>query len=111
MPNIICTAKECKYNNSELCVKRKISVEGLFSRSQLGTFCESFKLEPRGINFSLESSEIFDEDKIGSKAEVTCNANYCTHNLNSYCQAKKINIKNENARYRSETECESFALK
>ncbi|MDE6408399.1 MAG: DUF1540 domain-containing protein, partial [Anaeroplasmataceae bacterium] len=39
---------------------------------------------------------------------VLCSANYCVYNENNECYAKDISIGNENASYRSETECDSF---
>ena len=43
-----------------------------------------------------------------SPVKVKCSANYCIHNENSECIAKEITVGNENANYRSETECDSF---
>ena len=76
----------CGYNENCKCAKKHINVEGLFAKSKIGTFCQSFK----------------------NTVKVMCSANYCVHNENNECVAKEITVGNENASYRSETECDSF---
>jgi hypothetical protein len=44
MTKVGCRARNCGYNNNEECNKiNKIDVEGLFAKSKIGTFCQSFK--------------------------------------------------------------------
>ncbi|MGM9971267.1 MAG: DUF1540 domain-containing protein [Anaeroplasmataceae bacterium] len=113
MSEIKCNATACGYNKERFCNKKVIKVEGLFSRSKLGTFCHSFK------NTMLENitREEIAEDMYDSIATepmevmISCSANYCVYNKNDYCQAKEIKVGGSNAKYRSETECDSFKLR
>ena len=114
MTNVSCTAKNCSYNYNSTCYKGRINVEGLFSRSKLGTFCESFKTPRERQMFEAEFGSDMQSEKLESfetKTEVSCSANYCVYNKNSKCIADKINVGMEEARFRSETECDSFKLK
>ena len=45
------------------------------------------------------------------EVKVACSANYCTYNKNNMCTKDEITIGNSNAKYRSETECDSFKLR
>lgn len=114
MTNIACTAKNCAYNRDTTCYKGKINVEGLFSRSKLGTFCESFKTPKERQLFEMELGSDMQSESLEpfeTRTEVKCSANYCVYNKNYKCQAEKINVGMEGARFRSETECDSFTLK
>lgn len=106
MTNINCNAKVCGYNENSKCMKKHIDVEGLFAKSKIGTFCQSFK-NPHNSDLLMSemASEMMEES---AAVKVNCTANYCVHNQNNLCQAKTITIGNENANYRSETECDSF---
>lgn len=114
MTNISCTAKNCAYNKNTACYKGKINVEGLFSRSKLGTFCESFKNPREKLLYETElGSDMQDEalESFQTKTEINCSANYCYYNKNSKCSATKIKVGTDEARFRSETECDTFKLK
>ena len=114
MTNISCSAKNCAYNKNMACYKHKINVEGLFSRSKLGTFCESFKTPKERQMFETEFGSEMQSEKLESfetKTEVSCSANYCLYNKNSRCSAENIKVGMPDARFRSETECDSFKLK
>ena len=43
MTNINCKAEKCCYNSCEKCLKGQIDVEGLYAKSKVGTFCQSYK--------------------------------------------------------------------
>ena len=106
MTNVNCNVKMCGYNENSKCAKKHINVEGLFAKSKIGTFCQSFK-NPH--NSDILVSEIAKEMSAEpSTVKVMCSANYCIHNENNECFAKDITVGNENASYRSETECDSF---
>ena len=61
------------------------------------------------VNSDILVSEMAKEmSPEASPVKVKCSANYCIHNENSECIAKEITVGNENANYRSETECDSF---
>jgi hypothetical protein len=114
MTNISCSAKNCAYNKNMACYKGRINVEGLFSRSKLGTFCESFKTPRERQLFEMELGSDMQSDSLEAfetKTDVTCSANYCVFNKNNKCSAQSIKVGMEEARFRSETECDSFKLK
>ena len=114
MTNISCTAKNCAYNRNLSCYKSKINVEGLFSRSKLGTFCETFKTPRERQLYETELGSDMQSENLESfetKTEISCSANYCYFNKNNKCSADRIKVGNEDARFRSETECDSFKLK
>lgn len=109
MSEIKCSALKCGYNENNTCHKKNIKVEGLFSRSKLGTFCQSFR---NPIDETLFKEEIADEMSLDEhKVKTGCTANYCIYNKDNYCKASKITVGQKNAKYRSETQCDSFELK
>ena len=114
MTNISCTATNCAYNKNTTCYKGKINVEGLFSRSKLGTFCESFKTPKERQLFEMELGSDMQSDNLEpfeTKTAISCSANYCVFNKANKCVAESIKVGMEGARFRSETECDSFKLK
>ena len=109
MSEIKCSALKCGYNENNTCHKKNIKVEGLFSRSKLGTFCQSFR---NPIDETLFKEEMADEMSLDEhKVKIGCTANYCIYNKDNYCKASKITVGQKNAKYRSETQCDSFELK
>ncbi len=113
MSCVHCSATICGFNKSSYCSKKNLSVEGMFSKSKVGTFCQSFQ-NPN--NSDLLKSEMAKDmlDDLGSekeKIQIKCSANYCTFNSQDYCIAKEIKIGNQSAKYRSETQCDSFKAK
>ncbi len=113
MPKINCNATNCAYNKQCTCFKNKVNVEGLFTRSKLGTFCESFKSPKEKALFEYELGNDMIDSALPEDAHtnISCSANYCYFNKNNKCVAKNIKVGTQNARYRSETECDSFQLK
>lgn len=104
-----CNARTCGYNENSKCNKKNIDVEGLFAKSKIGTFCQSFKNPHNTQNLMKEiASEMTGGDNV---IQVSCSANYCVHNKDNYCSAKEITVGNEEAQYRSETQCDSFKLR
>lgn len=108
MTKVDCNARTCGYNDCNQCNKRNIDVEGLFAKSKIGTFCQSFK-NPHDSNVLMK--EIAREMTSDNNIQVSCSANYCAFNKDNYCEAKEIKIGNEDAKYRSETQCDSFKLR
>lgn len=106
MTNVDCNAKLCGYNENCKCAKKHIDIEGLFAKSKIGTFCQSFKNPHNSDNLMTEMAKEMNAEP--SSVKVLCSANYCVYNANNECTAKHITIGNENASYRSETECDSF---
>ena len=103
-----CSAKTCGYNEKSHCSKNNIDIEGLFAKSKIRTFCQSFKNPHDNENLMKEMAKEMTAD---TSIYVSCSANYCAYNKDNYCEAKIINIGNENAKYRSETQCDSFKLR
>lgn len=109
MSEIKCSALNCGYNENNTCHKKNIKVEGLYSRSKLGTFCQSFR---NPIDETLFKEEMADEMSLDEhKVKIGCTANYCIYNKDNYCKASRITVGQKNAKYRSETQCDSFELK
>lgn len=108
MSKIKCNAKTCGYNDNLYCSKKKIDVEGLFAKSKVGTFCQSFKNAHDNPNIKAEMAN---EMSLENQANIGCSANYCVFNQDDVCHKDEICIGNENAQYRSETQCESFKLR
>ena len=68
MTDIYCKAGLCGYNQNEKCMKKQINVEGLFAKSKIGTFCQSFKNPHTSSIMKAEmASEIFNEKEYGTK--------------------------------------------
>ena len=109
MTNINCEACKCGYNSSGKCLKEEIDVEGLFAKSKVGTFCQSYKnLQNNPIKEMEIARELADDDL---PHRVNCSANYCSFYNDGCCQNREISIGKEDSLYRSETECDSFHLK
>ncbi len=109
MAKIHCNASNCGFNQDNTCHKKSVKVEGLFSRSKLGTFCQSFRNPIDDSLFKEEmADEIIPQDNI---VRIGCSATYCIYNKDNYCKASHIEIGGKSAKYRSETQCDSFDLK
>ncbi|HIT49994.1 MAG TPA: DUF1540 domain-containing protein [Candidatus Pelethenecus faecipullorum] len=106
MTKVSCNAKSCGYNENCECLKKHIDVEGLFAKSKIGTFCQSFKNPHRSDVLMTEMAREMTE--LPHAIKVECSANYCAYNENNLCVKENIQIGNENAQYRSETQCDSF---
>ena len=108
MTNVECSVRSCGFNDCDHCHKKSIDVEGLFAKSRIGTFCQSFR-NPRDSKVLM--TEFAKEMTPEEQTSVTCSANYCIYNKDNRCEAKNIKIGNDQAQYRSETQCNSFKLK
>ena len=108
MTKIQCNAECCGYNKNKYCTKGNIDVEGLFAKSKIGTYCESFKSANGNEEMKMEMAS---EMTPGEKTKVCCSANYCRYNSDEVCHKDEIIIGNDKAQYRSETQCDSFKLK
>jgi hypothetical protein len=112
MSNISCSASNCAYNKNNTCSKLKVEIEGMFSRSRLGTFCQSFstpkEIQLSGIDFE---SKIQNEKTESYNIIVSCTSNKCLYYKDGFCSAEIIEVGMPEARFRSETQCDSFKLK
>lgn len=106
MTKVTCNARACGYNEDCSCCKKHIDVEGLFAKSKIGTFCQSFK-NPHSSDI-LMSEMAKEMCATPTEIKVECSANYCVYNENNRCVAETISIGNQKAQYRSETQCDSF---
>lgn len=111
MSKINCEALACAYNEGSQCQKKTVAVEGVFSRSKLGTFCQSFRNPADAKSFKEELAYDYLDDSMKEATQIGCTANYCAYNENNHCQKKSIEIGNEDAKYRSQTQCDSFKLR
>lgn len=110
MAEINCKALNCGFNKCSLCSKKNVKIEGLFSRSKLGTFCQSFRNPIDNQEFKEEMALDMLED-MALEPKIGCSANYCLYNKDNSCMAKTITIGANDAKYRSETQCDSFKLR
>lgn len=108
MTNINCKAEKCGFNSCGKCLKKEIDVEGLYAKSKVGTFCQSYKNIEYNPVKEMEIANEFTDDILH---KVSCSANYCVFYNEGSCDNKEINIGKETSLYRSETECDSFTLK
>lgn len=111
MSKICCHASNCGYNENNRCEKKKINIEGVFAKSKLGTFCESFSNPNIEAKAYMEmAKEMFDNDD-QKENKINCSASYCKYNDNDCCSKKEIQVEGISSKYRSETSCDSFLLK
>lgn len=110
MTRINCSACNCGYNENKTCKKMQIDVEGVFAKSKIGTFCESFISPTKESTLNEMAKEMFSENQ-NQETKINCSANYCKYNQNNICNAERISIGTPQSKYRSETECDSFELK
>ena len=112
MSNISCSATNCAYNKNNTCSKLKVEIEGMLSRSKLGTFCQSFstskEIQLSAIDFEAKSQN---EKKESNEIIVSCTSNKCLYYENGFCCAETIQVGFPEARFSSETQCDSFKLK
>lgn len=108
MTKINCSVECCGYNDCRVCKKTKVDIEGLFAKSRIGTFCQSFQ-NPRESD--VLKTEMAKEMTVEDNTSILCTANYCVHNSDNRCSAKEIKVGNDQAKFRSETQCNSFKLK
>lgn len=113
MTNIKCSAVNCGFNKGKYCNKHNVKVEGLFSRSKLGTFCQSFTkpIDVKDFNAEMANEMYTGYDLDENLINVSCSANYCIYNEENKCTAPNIKVGFSNAKYRSETQCDSFKLR
>ncbi len=101
MTQLVCSVKNCKYNENNCCCKENIQVAGSSARKSNETCCGSFV--ERGItsarNSTLEPTKA---------TNVECKAEKCRYNENAKCHATNIDIQGKNACCCGETECATF---
>lgn len=88
MPKLKCSVKNCLYNQSNLCGRNAISIEGYDSLSKSETCCESFSPLSRH-NFIYEFANI----EVKPETTIYCDAVNCVFQKDSRCHADHIEIK------------------
>ncbi len=104
MPDLDCSAENCTYNDSHLCCKGVIKVEGHQANDTEDTCCRSFDERREG---SYRNS-------IGEPSRyisIECEAEKCIYNEDNVCTADTIGIAGYNASESDQTECASFQLR
>ena len=114
MSNISCNATNCAYNKNSTCYKLTVKIEGLYSRSKLGTFCDSFEMpnEKKLIDgFYTAKMQNENLESFDTKIKVLCSSEHCMYKVNNHCTAEHINVGMPDAIFPSDTQCDSFKLK
>ena len=104
MPDLDCSAENCVYNDSHLCARGVIKVDGNQACNTEGTCCGSFH-ERSGNSY---------RNSVGEPSRciaIECEAEKCIYNDDYSCSADTIGIAGFNANDPEETECASFRLR
>ena len=100
MTRLKCSARNCMYNEDQLCSRNDIEIGGQNASRPNETQCESFQ-ERRGSMTNSVGHACEDTD-------VKCHATNCGFKENCKCHAEEIGIAGSNACTCGETECASF---
>lgn len=104
MPNLVCSAQSCVYNNAMYCSKGDIKVGGEQAKVCQDTCCESFR----------ERTSESAKNSMGSpsaRADIKCQAEHCRYNDNCVCHAEQVDIAGAGACRCEQTECTTFSDK
>ncbi|MCD7883340.1 MAG: DUF1540 domain-containing protein [Lachnospiraceae bacterium] len=106
MPALVCSAKNCRYNDSMYCCKGEIEVGGKQAQICEETCCESFY--ERTGDCMKDSCGCGHADRtIG----IQCAAVNCEYNDKCVCVADHVDISGAGACCSDETECVTFCGK
>ncbi len=103
MPALVCSAKNCRYNDSMYCCKGDIDVGGAQAVVCQDTCCESFH--------ERTQDEMKDSCGCGHKErniDIRCEATKCEYNDSCVCRADHVDIAGVSACRCDETECVTF---
>lgn len=101
MTELKCLAKNCAYNDSELCCKGDIMVGGMRACSCDDTCCESFREQREGsVRNALEHPD--------RMISIDCEAVKCVYNTNYKCHADHVDIRGCSAGSSKDTLCATF---
>lgn len=100
MTRLRCSARNCMYNDDQLCSRSDIEIGGQDASRPNETRCESFQERSGSMTNSVGQAS---ED-----TDVKCHATNCDFNENCKCHAEEIGIAGSNACTCGETECASF---
>ncbi|TGY96528.1 DUF1540 domain-containing protein [Petralouisia muris] len=100
MTQLKCSARNCMYNDEQLCSKGDITIGGHDASKSNETCCESFRERTGSMTNSVGHAS--------KEVSVKCQATNCDFNDNCRCSANEIGIAGSNACSCGETECASF---
>ncbi|MEY8518702.1 DUF1540 domain-containing protein [Lachnospiraceae bacterium 29-84] len=100
MTRLRCSARNCMYNEDQLCSKGDIEIGGRGASKPNETCCESFQERRGGMKNSVGRPQ--------KEVEIDCRATNCNFNQDCKCCADEIGIAGSNACNCGETECASF---
>lgn len=105
MPKLNCNAENCAFNQSYLCKRQSIDVDGITSVRKLDTACSSFA---KSGTLSLDT-EFATFDKTPSiHTEIYCDCINCVYEKNQKCYADKVEISKDYNNNTSSTHCQTF---
>lgn len=103
MPALVCSARNCRYNDSMYCCKGDIEVGGENAHICEDTCCESF--HERTEDNAKDSCSCGTPDR---KIDIRCEAENCEYNDRCVCHADHVDISGAGACRCEETECMTF---
>ena len=101
MPELVCSAQSCVYNNAMYCSRGDIEVGGRNATVCQDTCCESFK-ERQGTSASNSMGTP------SANTDIRCEAEHCQYNQNCCCSAGHVDVSGAAACRCEETECMTF---
>lgn len=107
MPALVCSAKNCMYNNAMYCTKGDIEVTGEAANVCEDTSCSSF------TDRTCDSAK----NSVGTCAsasmntDIDCDAGSCAYNKDRRCSADHVDISGASAYRSDQTECVTFTEK
>lgn len=100
MPLLVCSAKNCAYNEDMYCSKGEILVGGDEAQSSGETCCTSFRERGEGATNSVGTPS--------QEIEIECEACNCKYNDQCVCHADKVGIAGSSACDCEDTCCGTF---
>ncbi|MCD8396643.1 MAG: DUF1540 domain-containing protein [Lachnospiraceae bacterium] len=104
MPDLVCSAQNCRYNDSMYCCKGDIQVGGEEAKDCRDTCCESFH--------ERTTDSVKDSCGCGMRPDrridIRCEAVNCEYNDDCACHADHVDISGVAACRCEETECVTF---
>lgn len=108
MSKIVCDANRCVYNQSSLCNRSQIAVNGIMAKKNDDTACETFYLR---LHEKLNSEFGSFANLNNANTDIYCDAINCVHCDAGICQAGVVSIDGTKAKKSKETCCSTFKAK
>ncbi len=103
MTKLVCTAKNCYYNEDKMCCLGNIKVDGQAAMEADSTKCSSFVDKK-----SKECNSCGCSSGPKKTIAITCEAMHCQYNMDRQCTANKVNVEGPTASESSQTMCGTF---